>query len=155
MNINKNSIIKLMIIFMSAVALVAMSPLFVKANNYQVTSWSFTVGEYGNAGFIVDQGREKMDASSSYINCNNYYGSTNSKGTSFQATAYGSNSRITGFINCTYNGKSSTTYTVTRGTEYKMINYIREAGYSYANIYYNASQNKDIIFVGVWSPDSI
>ena len=46
MNINKNRVIKFAGIIMSAVALVAMSPLFVKANNYYDTSWSFTVGEY-------------------------------------------------------------------------------------------------------------
>lgn len=155
MSINKNRIIKLVVIVMSAVALVAMSPLFVKANNYQDDPWSFTVGEYGNTGLLAEKGRQKQDASSSYIKCSNYYGLQGSQGTSFQATAYGSKSEIGGFINCTYNGKVATTYTVTAGSEYKMINYIKEAGYSYANIYYNASYNRNIIFVGVWSPDSI
>ena len=155
MNINKNKIIKLMVILMSAVALVAMSPLFVKANNYTDDPWSFTVGEYGNSGFLAQRGRNKMDSSCSYIKCDNSYGYQGTKGTSFQATAYGSNSDIGGFINCTYNGHSSTTYTVTSGSEYNMINYIYEAGYSYANIYYNASYNRNITFVGVWSPDSI
>ncbi len=155
MNINKNRVIKFAVIVVSVVALVAMSPLFAKANNYEDTSWSFTVGEYGNTGLIVKEGRRKEDASSSYIKCNNYYGLQYSKGTSFQATAYGSNSEIGGFINCVYNGKSSTTYTVTSGSEYRMTNYIKEAGYSYGNIYYNASFNRNIIFVGVWSPDSI
>ncbi|MFG6325289.1 MAG: hypothetical protein K1W00_00410 [Lachnospiraceae bacterium] len=155
MNINKNRVIKFVVILMSAVALVAMSPLFARANNYKDDPWSFTVGEYGNTGLIVKEGRDKMDASSSYIKCNNYYGLQDSKGTSFQATAYGSNSKISGFINCVYNGKSSIAYTVTGGSEYRMVNYIYEAGYSYGNIYYNASFNRNITFVGVWSPDSI
>lgn len=155
MNINKNRIIKFAVIVVSAVALVAMSPLFVKANNCQDTPWEFTVGEYGNEGLIVDEGRVKMDATSSYIKCENWYLYHGTSATSFQATAYGSNSIISGFINCTYNGKSSKTYTITKDSEYRMINYIYEAGYRYGNIHYNASYNRGVKFMGVWSPDSI
>lgn len=155
MMINKNRIIKLAVIVMSAVVLVAMSPLFAEANNHADTEWSFTVGSYGNDGLIVKTGREKTDATSVYIKCTNYNENIGSKGNSFTATAYGSNSATSGFFNCTYNGKSSKSYNLSYGSEYKMINYIYEAGYGYANIRYNAAYCANLMFGGVWSPDSI
>lgn len=152
---NKTKILKIVTIVMAVVAIVAMSPFFAKANNHDDEPWSFTVGSYGNAGLIVEEGREKTDTSSAYIKCTGYYTYAGARGNSFQATAYGSNSEKSGYFNCSYNGNTSKTYNVQNGSVFYMINYIKEAGYNYANIWYNAAYDANVMFRGVWSPDSI
>ena len=154
-NMNKKKFLKILTIIMAAMAIVAMSPVFVKANNHQDENWLFEVGSYGKSGLIVETGRNKTDSSSAYIYCINRYDYAGAKGTSFEATAYGSNSPKSGYFNCSYNGKSSKTYNVYSGSKYYMINYIYEAGYGYANIWYNAAYDANVMFRGVWSPDSI
>lgn len=151
----KNNILKVSVIVMLMTALVSMSSLFVVAGNYKDTPWTFEIGPHGKIGYITQYGREKQDDTGVYIKCDGYTASYGSMGTSFQATAYGSNNPNNGFFNCTYNGNSSRTYNVQKGSVYKMVNYINEAKYKYANIWCYAAYNANVTFSGVWSPDSI
>lgn len=152
---NKKNIIKIAAIVFLAAVIIVMNSSFAEANNHQDEPWSFETGLYGGTGLIVESGRNKTDTSSVYIYCNERIDFSGAKGSSFSATAYGSNTAKTGYINCVYNGKSSKTYFIQKGTTQFMINYIREAGYGYANIHYDAIYNANTKFSGVWSPDSI
>lgn len=151
----KKNIIKIAAIILLAVVMAVMNSPFAEANNYQDEPWSFEVGRSGDTGLIVESGRNKTDTSSVYIYCKNRTVYNGGSGTGFHATAYGSNTAKRGYVNCVYNGKSSTTYFIQEGTVQLMINYIREAGYGYANVYYDAKYCSNLMFSGVWSPDSI
>lgn len=151
----KNNILKISVIVMLMTALVSMSSLFAVASNYKDETWTFAIGAYGKTGYIAQYGREKQDDTGVYIKCDGYTAATGANGTSFQATAYGSNNPNNGFFNCTYNGNSSRTYSIQNGSVYRMINYINEAKYKYANIWCYAPYNANVTFTGVWSPDSI
>lgn len=147
---NKSKIIKLITIVISAAVIIILSSSFAEANNYADEPWSFTVGPHGGTGYIVKTGRNKTDASSVYIKCDE-----GTEGKSFLGTAYGSNSADKGFFNCTYNGKASKSYSIKKDSVFLMTNYIYEAGYGYANVFYDAKYIGNASFSGVWSPDSI
>lgn len=151
----KKYIIKISAIVLLAAVIIVMNSPFAEANNHQDEPWSFHVGPYGGTGLIVESGRNKTDTSSVYIYCNERNVGTGGAGNSFAATAYGSNTAKRGYINCVYNGKSSKTYNIQKGTVQLMVNYIREAGYGYANVHYDAKYDANVEFAGLWSPDSI
>ena len=151
---SKNKLFKVITVVMSLLIIVAISPLFAEAGNTKETSWTFQVGAYGTNKLICSNGRDKNDSSSVYINCNSYTAGTGAKGSSFQATAYGSNDSKTHFVNCEYNGNSSKTYSVSKGSVYYMINYIYEAKCQFANVWCAAPYNANSTYSGVWSPDS-
>lgn len=149
----KSKLFKIFTIVMSLI-IVAISSLFVKAGNTRWTTWVFEVGSHGEQKLISTAGRDKDDSSSVYINCDKVVEGIGAKGSSFQATAYGSNDMRIHFVNCVYNGNSSRTYSVSKGSVYYMINYIYEANYRFANIWCSAPYSENVTFSGVWSPDS-
>ena len=73
---------------------------------------------------------------------------------SFRATAHGAASQNGIYSNIIYNSKASPTYTMTEGKQQYMINYIKEAGGKYANIYCQPGTGGYLKFMGYWSPDS-
>ena len=148
--LGKTGIVKIFTIALLVIAIIVMENSFAQANNCQNEPWSFETGSSGGTGFIVSTGRNKTDTTSVYIKCN-----AGNADKSFIATAYGSKTSIGGYINCVYNGKSSKAYSVKKGSEIYMINYIKEAEYNYANVYYDARYTPKTIFSGVWSPDSV
>lgn len=114
------------------------------AGNYTDTSYNFSF-QANQPNYTVS--RPKRDTTSSYMKC----------------TSCTQNTSYTAHVVAT-NGSSSRTYVdvsrghvyrFTSGTTYKMLNWVRESGYSYGAIQGNPDYGYSFSASGVWSPDSI
>ena len=135
---------------------VSLSPN-VMAGDIEDKPWSYSFATSGS-GYAVKKGRKKLDTTSVYMRCDSVeslISSGSMSGVSFKATAHGAASQDGKYSNIIYNAKASPTYTMTKGKEQYMINYIKEAGKKYANIYCQLGTGGYVKFMGDWSPDSV
>ena len=134
---------------------VGLAPNVMAEGDTTNTKWTYTVYR-SDKGCIANKGRKKYNSTSVYMSCTGVE-STNGgtiNGASYMGTAYGSSSESGPFSNISCNGKNSPTYTIVKGKKQYLINYIREAGKTYANIYCQPLGGSYLKFSGYWSPDS-
>lgn len=112
---------------------------------YDDTSYYF---RFENVEPVFTEARKKEDTTSSYIKCT--YCSSN--GPYFIASVYGMDSREPRYGR--YDCSGGHTYAIRPGESCKLVNYVKERGYSYACIKGTPVNNKDYDTYGLWSPDS-
>ena len=134
---------------------VSLSPN-VMAGDTSNTSWSYSFAT-GGSTYAAGVGREKLDTTSVYMSCTgveSLISSGSVSGVSYKGTAHGAASLNGTYSNISYNGKNSPTYTITKDKKQYLINYIKEGGKKYANIYCQPGNGGYLKFSGWWSPDS-
>lgn len=140
----KKKIATLITAGLSVMALYLSLPVSAEGN-YGDTSYYFRF-ENGEPEFT--EARKKEDTTSSYIKCT--YCSSN--GPYFIASVCGMESTEPryGIYDCS----GGHVYAIRQGENCKLINYVKERGYSYACIKGTPIKNTTYDTYGVWSPDS-
>ncbi len=113
------------------------------AGNYYDTGFSFT---FENMQARTST-RSKLDSTSSYMYCQ-----TMPSGRSYTAHVVALSSKNSKKYIDVSRGH---TYKFVKGRRHKMVNFVRESGFSYAAIAANPDYANKFSATGVWSPDSI
>jgi hypothetical protein len=129
-------------------------------NNHADTAFSYSTGTSANISAFASGARKKLDATSAYMNCKSCTVTTTgvSSNGAYKGTVYGAKTKTGTYSNMTTSsGKSSITYTFSKGSVNWMINYVNECGGTYAKIWCKpyGSGSGNLTFTGVWSPDSV
>ncbi|MEE1077622.1 MAG: DUF2712 domain-containing protein [Agathobacter sp.] len=113
------------------------------AGNYKDTSYSFS---FQNRA-LYTQARSKNDYTSSYMKCTSCTSNTSYTAHVVATTSIFSNDYV--------DASRGHVYCFTTGTTYKMLNWVKEDGFSYAAIQGNPNYGYNFSASGYWSPDSI
>ena len=150
-----------MIALTAAITGAALAPNFAMANNSDDSVWEVHWEGTPSAGFLSSVGRKKEDNSYVYVKSTSVVSTAYNTTTTLpiDVTAYGAKTNMktstTNYKNVSYNGKKSMTYRLLPGTSCLLSNYIYEAGYRSAAIYYEPTSiySTYVTYSGVWSPD--
>lgn len=139
----------------AAAAVVALAPTGDAKASYTKDTWVFSYISSGAA--LVGEPQPKLTDSSAYMFCllavDTDNPATHKAGT-YKATVYGATSLAGPFARNVYNGQASYQYVFSMGTvNANMINFVRESGRRYAQIYCEAGSGYKIRFSGMWSAD--
>lgn len=136
--------------------LIGVIPTTVMANNYLDTTWVFEVSYTGGSGYVDRTNRVKEDTSSSYMKCDSYVKTLSTGcGNTYIGIVHGSNTTSSNLADRYAGSNHSRSYIFAAGSTIFMINYVKEAGCDFANIYCESKYTTCARFSGVWSPDSI
>jgi|GEM_PF-5139801 len=104
----------------------------------------FTLGR--SATSVATTGAKKTTTDSVLVSCTAATYESGSSMTSCKGIVQGSNSLSSGYFAQT----GSLTYTFSKGAAYRMINYVKEYGYTYARVYFAGSANANTTFSFGW-----